>query len=53
MIETPVPEPENAGPMIHPWDRYNQELVSQVHPLDWTNPAPPGWARRSRWSSGT
>src|SRR5436853_4547372 len=23
-----------------PWDEYNRELVSQVHPSDWTNPRP-------------
>ncbi len=80
MAEKPVPATENADPLIRPWDRFNQELVAQVRPLDWTNPkpaqrynlvvigagtaglvsaagaaglAPPGWARRSRWSSGT
>jgi pyruvate/2-oxoglutarate dehydrogenase complex dihydrolipoamide dehydrogenase (E3) component len=27
-------------PIIQPWDRYNQELVSHVHPADWRNPEP-------------
>ncbi|HEV2391233.1 MAG TPA: mercuric reductase [Verrucomicrobiae bacterium] len=26
--------------LVTPWDGYNQELVSQVHPPDWANPAP-------------
>ncbi len=25
---------------LAPWDEYNQELVSQVHPSDWSNPTP-------------
>ena len=25
---------------VEPWDRYNQQLVSHVHPLDWVNPKP-------------
>ncbi|MCP4452564.1 MAG: mercuric reductase [Planctomycetes bacterium] len=35
---------KNAGPkpLIDPWDTYNQELVSQVHPLDWASPQPSG-----------
>src|SRR6266481_2137016 len=27
-------------PLVSPWDNYNQELVSQVHPSDWANPTP-------------
>ena len=27
--------------LVTPWDGYNQELVAQVHPPDWANPAPP------------
>jgi len=26
--------------VIRPWDKYNQDLVSQVHPSDWKNPNP-------------
>jgi pyruvate/2-oxoglutarate dehydrogenase complex dihydrolipoamide dehydrogenase (E3) component len=26
--------------MVNPWDAYNQQLVSHVHPLDWENPKP-------------
>jgi pyruvate/2-oxoglutarate dehydrogenase complex dihydrolipoamide dehydrogenase (E3) component len=26
--------------LVTPWDGYNQELVAQVHPPDWANPAP-------------
>nr|MCU0605718.1 FAD-dependent oxidoreductase [Desulfobacterales bacterium] len=40
MAEKPVPATENADPLIRPWDRFNQELVAQVRPLDWTNPKP-------------
>lgn len=31
---------QDNQPLISPWDRYNQELVSNVHPRDWTNPEP-------------
>lgn len=27
-------------PRITPWDEYNQELVANVHPIDWKNPIP-------------
>ena len=27
-------------PLVAPWDNYNQTLVAEVHPLDWTNPKP-------------
>ena len=27
-------------PPVLPWDTHNQTLVSNVHPPDWTNPAP-------------
>jgi pyruvate/2-oxoglutarate dehydrogenase complex dihydrolipoamide dehydrogenase (E3) component len=33
-------EGREGPPIIYPWDRYNQELVSQVHPPDWRNPQP-------------
>lgn len=26
--------------IVSPWDAHNQELVAQVHPLDWSNPEP-------------
>ena len=26
--------------LISPWDKHNEELVSLVHPSDWTNPKP-------------
>ncbi len=26
--------------LIEPWDAHNQDLVSKVHPPDWTNPEP-------------
>lgn len=29
-----------AQSLIYPQDAYNEELVSQVHPLDWKNPEP-------------
>ncbi|HEY2952772.1 MAG TPA: mercuric reductase [Verrucomicrobiae bacterium] len=25
---------------VAPWDTHNQQLISNVHPLDWTNPCP-------------
>lgn len=28
--------------LIQPWDEYNQQLVANVHPLDWVNPVPAG-----------
>src|SRR5256712_5286445 len=28
------------GPLLSPWDKYNQELVRHVHPPDWVNPVP-------------
>jgi pyruvate/2-oxoglutarate dehydrogenase complex dihydrolipoamide dehydrogenase (E3) component len=27
---------------VEPWDKHNQELVSNVRPADWTNPEPAG-----------
>jgi pyruvate/2-oxoglutarate dehydrogenase complex dihydrolipoamide dehydrogenase (E3) component len=35
-----MPENNNGQTIISPWDKYNQELVAQVHPRDWTNPQP-------------
>jgi cation diffusion facilitator CzcD-associated flavoprotein CzcO len=35
-----MPESNNNHTLINPWDRHNQQLVSQVHPLDWKNPEP-------------
>ncbi len=33
----------NSDPTrIEPWDEHNQELVANVHPPDWKNPAPDG-----------
>lgn len=26
--------------LIKPWDEHNQRLISEVHPLEWVNPAP-------------
>ena len=26
--------------VVEPWDRHNQALVHNVHPAEWTNPAP-------------
>ena len=31
---------EPTAPPVSPWDRYNQKLVSSVHPPDWVNPLP-------------
>lgn len=28
------------GKPAEPWDKFNQELVANVHPLDWKNPTP-------------
>ncbi|MGA2191780.1 MAG: mercuric reductase [Nitrospirota bacterium] len=30
----------NDLPLILPYDKYNEELVGNVHPLDWKNPEP-------------
>ena len=30
----------NRAPLVQPWDQHNRELVANVHPPDWTNPAP-------------
>src|ERR1044072_2856297 len=30
----------NGEKLIQPWDESNQQLVANVHPLDWKNPAP-------------
>ncbi|MEO8467052.1 MAG: mercuric reductase [Gammaproteobacteria bacterium] len=30
---------EQTRPLVLPWDGHNQKLVSNVHPLDWKNPA--------------
>lgn len=39
-----MPQTAQAEPDIRipPWDAHNQRLVSNVHPADWTNPAPRG-----------
>ncbi|MCP5055675.1 MAG: mercuric reductase [bacterium] len=29
-------------PKIEPWDEFNQTLVGNVHPADWSNPVPDG-----------
>jgi pyruvate/2-oxoglutarate dehydrogenase complex dihydrolipoamide dehydrogenase (E3) component len=31
---------QNHAVTIEPWDEYNQELLSNVHPSDWANPNP-------------
>ena len=31
---------ETGQHLIAPWDQYNQELIENVHPLDWINPTP-------------
>jgi len=31
---------ENEQNLVSPWDKHNQQLVSQVHPLGWKNPEP-------------
>jgi len=31
---------ENNQTLVKPWDKHNQQLVAQVHPPDWKNPAP-------------
>ena len=31
-----------AQPEIHPRDEYNEQLLANVHPADWTNPEPSG-----------
>src|SRR5579859_4203466 len=31
---------EPINHLVAPWDAYNQTLVAEVHPLDWTNPKP-------------
>ncbi len=35
-----MPQSKNDHTLINPWDKHNQQLVSQVHPLDWKNPEP-------------
>jgi len=35
-----MPDAQNANTLIRPWDRFNRDLVAQVHPLDWQNPKP-------------
>ncbi|MCP3986190.1 MAG: mercuric reductase [bacterium] len=29
-------------PIVEPWDEFNQTLVGNVHPADWSNPVPDG-----------
>lgn len=38
--ESSTEEIENAFPPVAPFDEYNRVLLSHVHPLGWTNPAP-------------
>ena len=33
---------EKAQPIVSPWDKHNQRLVSHVRPADWQNPKPAG-----------
>jgi len=35
-----MPEPVHAMGRVLPEDRYNKELVANVHPPDWKNPEP-------------
>src|SRR5512141_917296 len=35
-----MPEPVHAMGRVLPEDRYNEELVANVHPTDWKNPEP-------------
>ena len=35
-------ENSTAFPQVQPLDRYNQDLVQNVHPVDWQNPEPEG-----------
>lgn len=30
----------SENPIVPPWDKFNQELVAQVHPPAWVNPTP-------------
>ena len=39
--QTPATIPTSAHP-ITPWDRHNQELLANVHPVEWSNPTPNG-----------
>jgi len=34
---TQMLQDKNNHSLIRPWDKHNQLLVSQVHPLDWKN----------------
>ncbi|REJ75074.1 MAG: mercuric reductase [Acidobacteria bacterium] len=38
-MSPPREEPE-SDVRIEPWDEHNQRLVANVHPADWSNPAP-------------
>lgn len=38
--ENPMPEPDQT--LVLPNDEHNQQLVANVHPLDWVNPQPTG-----------
>lgn len=45
MVTRPPAEPEaairtNGRLRVEPFDRYNRELVANVHPSDWVNPEP-------------
>ena len=31
---------KNHAVTIEPWDKYNQELLANVHPPNWENPTP-------------
>lgn len=33
-------EKNNSHPIIRPWDKHNQNLITQVRPPDWMNPKP-------------
>jgi pyruvate/2-oxoglutarate dehydrogenase complex dihydrolipoamide dehydrogenase (E3) component len=39
-MATRPPPDSPAGRLVEPFDRFNQELVANVHPSDWVNPEP-------------
>jgi pyruvate/2-oxoglutarate dehydrogenase complex dihydrolipoamide dehydrogenase (E3) component len=40
ILENETPLAPTSTPPIRPWDVHNQTLYGNVHPPDWTNPAP-------------
>jgi pyruvate/2-oxoglutarate dehydrogenase complex dihydrolipoamide dehydrogenase (E3) component len=39
-MSSPAPAKPASPVRVEPFDQYNQQLVGQVHPPDWTNPRP-------------